>query len=132
MRLMWRELFTRPSSAEAARKTSRHRVGVGALFFKNHKSVPHFHLSILRRLARNAFSSPCCAWQETHCGSFVRAPTCPVYRPFRKARARAGHLGGGGGFGRAVTGDAGLAHALGHGGAFKPGLMTIGAIGAPF
>ena len=56
----------------------------------------------------------------------------PVYRPFRKARARAGHLGGGGGFGRAVTGDAGLAHALGHGGAFKPGLMTIGAIGAPF
>src|SRR5215468_5853733 len=44
------------------------------LILKDHKSVPHFHLSILRRLARSCFSSPCCAWQETHWGSFARAP----------------------------------------------------------
>src|SRR5262245_16944473 len=54
-----------------------------------------------------------------------------VNRPFRKARARAGRLGRGGGFGRAVTGDAGFAHSDSHGGAFKPGLMTVGAIGPP-
>src|SRR5262245_66478684 len=53
------------------------------------------------------------------------------FRPFRKARARAGRLGRRGGFGRAVTGDAGFAHSHSHGGAFKPGLMTVGAIGAP-
>src|SRR5262249_2782465 len=52
--------------------------------------------------------------------------------PLGKSRARADRLGGGGGFGRAVTRRARFTHPLGHRGAFKSGFMTIGAIGAPY
>src|SRR5215475_4673840 len=51
--------------------------------------------------------------------------------PVDEAPARVDRLGRGRGFGRAVAGDAGFAHALGHGGAFESRLMTIGAIAAP-
>jgi len=45
---------------------------------KIHIPFAHFdHLSILRRLARSSFSSPCCEWQDTHCGSFARAAAVP-------------------------------------------------------